>query len=122
MVRNIRPLLWQDFKNVEAVAKQHYDPALPRHNFEHAKQTMIDAFGIAEYAAENGAEVEMSVLGAAALCHDVGYQDSPIKRGFSSKEELSASIARRVLDSLGMPADMIDRTSDAILSTAMSVP
>ncbi len=58
-------------------------------------------------------EVDLEVLEAAALLHDVG-------RGSESHAEVSAQRAREILGELGFPKEFIERVAEAIRSHSFS--
>lgn len=88
-------------------------PTLLYHDIHH---TLRDVFPAAmSLAEEEGLSArERSLVGAAALFHDMGYLDR-----YEKNEPMGAARARRVLPRFGYSAEDLDRIEEMILATAM---
>jgi predicted metal-dependent HD superfamily phosphohydrolase len=102
---------------IEREAAEMYDPALPYHNFSHARDVMRVADDIVRACQDEGVAIDPQVVYYAALFHDAGYREDHHSLGFDSKEAYSAHLAAGVLRRHGLDAGLIERVEAAILCT-----
>lgn len=98
-------------------ARDHYDPRLMYHNWQHAQAVMDQALLIAERVIKRGYEVDLDVLTVAGAWHDAGYGDDHEARGFQTKEEYSVYLATKFLREKALPELFIRKVGTAILGT-----
>lgn len=94
-----------------------YSPTLPYHNFEHAKNIVAEIMAIADRCKSEGVELNRHVAYLAALFHDAGYHLDHLKKGYETKEEFSAALAKQELTKAGMSEEISTQVSDTILAT-----
>jgi HD superfamily phosphodiesterase len=66
---------------------------LPYHNFNHVLRTLVSAELLMERCLKGGVPIDSEVLYYALLCHDAGYHEDHINKGFTTKEKYSAHLA-----------------------------
>ncbi len=101
-------------KLIETVARILM-PRDPCHGYEHVERVRRLALRIAKKLAEQGYEIDFEALEIAALLHDVGRSVSEEKHA-----EVSADIARRILEALGIDRDRIEKIARIILAHSYS--
>jgi uncharacterized protein len=89
------------------------------HGFPHTVRVLCNALRLAEEYGKHNVSVDLEVLIAAALLHDVG-------RGFEEETGehhavLSSVIARLVLPGLGFSREKVERVARAILEHSFSI-
>jgi uncharacterized protein len=89
------------------------------HGFPHTVRVLCNALRLAEKLEERGETVDLEVLAAAALLHDVG-------RGFEEElgvhhAILSSIVARIILPGLGFDPGRVERVAKAILEHSFSI-
>jgi len=94
-------------------AKKYYSE-IPYHNFEHALHVAKKSEEIAEQCEKEGISISKKVIFYAALFHDAGYAE---KSEFQSKEEYSAYLAGKALETLGVDKETIIKVKQAIIAT-----
>lgn len=99
------------------VAEGLYSPALPYHNFGHAKNIVAEIMAIADRCKSEGVELNRHVAYFAALFHDAGYHLDHLKEGYETKEALSAALAKQELTKAGISKEISTQVSDTILAT-----
>ena len=102
---------------VETAAAALYDPALPYHNFGHARSVAAEGERIVRRCRAAGIAIDADVVHYACLFHDAGYREDHAARGFPSKEAYSAHLATEVLDQQGVGSSVIAAVRQAILAT-----
>lgn len=102
---------------VEEAAAALYDPALPYHNFGHARAVAAEGERIVGHCRAADIPIDADVVHYACLLHDAGYRDDHASLGFDSKEAYSAHLAGEVLDRCGVDARTVAAVRQAILST-----
>ena len=102
---------------IEKLAKELYDSQLPYHNFEHALKAVETGLQIARRCEKEGMGVNKEVIYFALLFHDAGYHINHKDKGFDSKEEYSAFLAKEVLQEIGVKKNIIKLVQKAILAT-----
>jgi hypothetical protein len=105
--------MWQDARN-------HYtdQPPYYYHNWEHACEVLWETMRLADYAADNGAEVNRKLLIGAALFHDANYH-LPTPPEFDSKEAYSAGIFNHQGPTYGYNDDECKTVSGIIMATKL---
>jgi HD superfamily phosphodiesterase len=98
-------------------AARLYDPLMPYHNFQHARDVAEEGERIVARCLREGIPVDADVVFYACLFHDAGYHEDHLALGFSSKEAYSAHLAEVSLLRFGVPAGTIGRVAEAILAT-----
>lgn len=113
MEKEIEPIERKMLRAAEGL----YSPALPYHNFEHAKNIVAEIMTIADRCKSEGVELNRQVAYFAALFHDAGYHLNHLKEGYETKEELSAALARQELIKAGISEEISTQVLDTILAT-----
>lgn len=104
-------------KVLEQEAANLYNPALPYHNFEHAKDAVRAGRLILQRCREEGIRVDEDVVYYALLFHDAGYHEDHREKGFPTKEAYSAHLASAALRARGVSERVIRKVEAAINST-----
>lgn len=104
-------------KTIEKLAAKYYNPDLPYHNFKHALTAARKGLEISQRCKKEGVSINKDVVYYALLFHDAGYHDDHKQKGFTTKEEYSAFLAKEQLKKLQFDENFIKRVQDAILST-----
>ena len=104
-------------KTLEEAAASLYDENLPYHNFEHARSAVAIGKRMCERCTEEGIAIDEEVVEKALLFHDAGYQEDVKVKGFSSKEEYAAFLAKNTLEKFGFTEQFITQVCRAIIST-----
>ena len=104
------------FKKIEARAESLYGN-LPYHNFRHACEALELGYEIIARCQASNIDVNSDVIRYAILFHDAGYHENHKEKGFESKEEYSAYLAKEVLREFGVGEDDITKVEKSILST-----
>lgn len=103
--------------DLELAAAKYYSPDLPYHNFDHALAAALTGLKIAQECRLENIPIDDSIVYCALLFHDAGYHHDHEKRGFKTKEALSARIARDILEKRPHPSGFIEKVENAILCT-----
>lgn len=98
-------------------AAELYDPAMPYHNFGHAKYVVGEAARIVDKCRKERVEIDADAVYLAALFHDAGYHEDHVKLGFETKEAYAAHLADKVLRGAGIEEETLGKVRDAILAT-----
>ena len=106
----------RDFK-LETVAKTHYEPKLPYHNFEHILNTLAFGNKILKDCYRENVVLNKNIVYLAILFHDAGYSKDHTCLGFETKEKYSADLAEYVLLREKYSPTEIESVKEAILST-----
>ncbi len=113
--------LWPE---ISEMARLHYRPEnpLPYHNYDgHVVKTKQYFSEFTEMLADVNVEIDHATGLAALEWHDAGYHLPHLEYGFESKEELSATIAKKDLAKLGVKRSHILPVVSAILATEAKV-
>ena len=103
--------------DLENAASEHYSAELPYHNFGHALSAALTGLKIVQDCRLENIPVDENIVYCALLFHDAGYHRDHEKMGFSTKEALSAQIARDILEKKPYPTEFIEKVEQAILCT-----
>lgn len=102
--------------------RELYDESLPYHNFAHALVVARRGLMLADRCAKYGIKVREEVVVWSCLLHDAGYHLGPKSRGFVSREDQSAHIARTFMKAKKVPRRIIDEVVACIISTHRDAP
>lgn len=102
---------------IENAAAGLYDPAMPYHNFNHARYVAGEGRRIVEKCRQENISIDANAVYFAALLHDAGFHLDHARLGFDTKEAYSAHLAGELLRDAGFDDATIDRVRDAILAT-----
>lgn len=105
-----------DFKSAKAYALQQLHDGLPANLTYHGRHHTIDVYETAmEYARQEGvAGDDLTLLGTAALYHDIGFLDT-----YRGHEERGCQIARQMLPEFGYSEAQITRICGMIMATRL---
>ena len=102
--------------------EQFYDESMPYHNFGHACNVTSRALLLADRCTKYGIAVREPVVVWSGLFHDAGYHIDPKTRGFPTREDHSAAIARIFLQGRRIPERVTDEVFACIISTNRDAP
>lgn len=103
-------------------AKKYYDPQLPYHNWDHVLQTVAASQEIIKNCLNEGIRVRPYFIYHCNAFHDADYIKNHLKLGFSSKEELSASVAEYELRKFNFVESYITEIKQGIMATNPATP
>ncbi len=108
----------EDF--AEDMRKYYID--LPFHNFDGHVMNSVNYFNhLTEVLGRQDVDIDRNLGHLALYAHDANYHKDHIAVGHSYKEEYSAEIAKNELANRGMNSSVIDKVSQAILSTRYDI-
>jgi len=106
---------WEYMEDLESELKKILNKPIFGHGFDHSQRVWEIAMEI--YQGEK-LHVDMEVVYAACLLHDVGYivLDSEENPNFDNHPQASVEVAKEILPKIGFPKDKMKLTFNAILS------
>ncbi len=102
---------------LEKIAANHYDPALPYHNFGHIRVALAAGDDIVTRCRARRQPLDEAATYYAILFHDAGYQEDQKAKGFAHKEDYSAKLAQDALTEKLVPPATIQLACEAIRAT-----
>lgn len=115
-----------DLKRLEAYPLEQisklYSNKLKYHNFNHALKVTHSALMLVDRCKRYNIVVREQVVIWATLLHDAGYQFNHTSRGFATKEDYSAYIAKSFLKEQNVPEIIADEVIACIISTHSRAP
>ena len=104
-------------QQIEIAAAELYDPAMPYHNFNHARYVAGEAARIVDKCRTEHVAIDADTVYYAALFHDAGYHWDHMESGFETKEAYAAYLAEKPLREAGIGEETLAKVRDAILAT-----
>lgn len=89
----------------------------PYHSYEHAGNTLVAAWKLADQCESKGEDINRPVLVAATLFHDYLYAQPLSEEQFATKEERSAYWARYFMKGMDFSETDVELASRCILAT-----
>lgn len=103
-------------------ARKLYSPNLPYHNFEHALHVLMIARRMVRRCKTENVPINETVVIYAALFHDAGYHIDSKSKGFNTKEEYSANLAKQALQGQNIGSLIASQVYNTILATHRDAP
>ena len=110
-------IIFQRSSKLELIAKDHYEPRLHYHNFQHVLDTLAFGSKILKDCHSENVPLNKNIVYLAILFHDAGYFEDHQRLGFETKEKYSANLAENVLLREDYPQLEIEAIKNAIIST-----